>query len=202
MISCRGDQGETRAAAVAERLHLAPPHEILDATPAFEKLLVEYDSQAAYECHIPALIEWMKSADFSHDPASRSHIIPVLYNGEDLQSAAEQVGMHVDDFIALHQAPTYRVALIGFSPGFPYLSGLDSRLHTPRRAVPRPIISAGAVGIGGSLTGIYSLPTPGGWNLIGTTCTRLFDLSRYTSPGSAESAFLLRAGDSVKFVAQ
>lgn len=202
MISFRGDQAETWAAASAERLHLAPPHEILDATPAFEKLLVEYDSQAAYECHIPALIEWMKSADLSHDPASRSHVIPVLYNGEDLQSAAEQVGMHVDDFIALHQAPTYRVALLGFSPGFSYLSGLDSRLHIPRRAVPRPMIPAGAVGIGGSLTGIYSLPTPGGWNLIGTTSTCLFDLSRCTSLDLAESAFLLRAGDSVKFVAQ
>ncbi len=200
MIAFQGEQAETWAAALADKLHAAPPHQILDATPAFEKLLVEYDNQSTYERRISTLIEWMEMAEFSRDPTIKSHTIPVCYNGEDLLSAAEQVGMRVDDFISLHLAPTYRVALLGFSPGFPYLSGLDSRLHIPRRAVPRPSIPAGAVGIGGNLTGIYSLPTPGGWNLIGTTSACLFDLSRCPSPDTAESAFLLRAGDSVKFV--
>jgi inhibitor of KinA len=90
-------------------------------------------------------------------------------------------------------APDYLVHMIGFAPGFPYLGGLDARLATPRRAEPRPLVPAGAVGIAGLQTGIYSLPTPGGWQLIGRTPLRLFD------PAAAEPS-LLRAGQHLRFV--
>jgi inhibitor of KinA len=83
--------------------------------------------------------------------------------------------------------------MVGFAPGFPYLGGLDARLATPRRVQPRPLVPAGAVGIAGAQTGIYSLPTPGGWQLIGRTPLRLFEASR-ARPS------LLQAGDRLRFV--
>jgi inhibitor of KinA len=84
------------------------------------------------------------------------------------------------------------VSCIGFTPGFPFLSGMPAKLATPRRATPRKEIPAGAVGIGGAQTGIYPLQSPGGWNLIGRTPLRLFD-SKQNPPA------LLRAGDRVRF---
>jgi KipI family sensor histidine kinase inhibitor len=88
--------------------------------------------------------------------------------------------------------------LLGFSPGFPYLVGLDPRLRTPRRANPRPHVPAGSVALGGCHTGIFSIDSPGGWNLLGTTATRIFDPERREPDDSA--MFLLRPGDRVKFL--
>ena len=84
--------------------------------------------------------------------------------------------------------------MIGFAPGFPYLGGMDARLATPRRAQPRPLVPAGAVGIAGPQTGIYSLPTPGGWQLIGRTPLPLFN-PEWAAPSR------LRAGQRLRFVA-
>ena len=122
--------------------------------------------------------------------------IPVYYGGEfglDLDLVAAHTGLAVDDVIARHSAPEYLVHMIGFAPGFPYLGGLDARLATPRRAQPRALVPAGAVGIAGPQTGVYSLPTPGGWQLIGRTPLRLFDAAR-ARPS------LLQAGDRLRFV--
>jgi KipI family sensor histidine kinase inhibitor len=98
----------------------------------------------------------------------------------------------------LHSATLYKVYLLGFAPGFPYLGDLDPRLHTPRLAAPRPRVAAGSVAIGGEHTGIYSVDSPGGWNIIGRTTARLFDPAR-TGEDEREM-FLLRPGDRVKFV--
>ncbi|HEU5314150.1 MAG TPA: 5-oxoprolinase subunit PxpB, partial [Candidatus Udaeobacter sp.] len=94
--------------------------------------------------------------------------------------------------IRLHSAAEYRVACIGFVPGFPFLAGLPKKLATPRRDVPRKQIPPGSVGIGGAQTGVYPLCSPGGWNLIGRTPLRLFDPEK--NPPA-----LLRAGDRVRF---
>jgi len=120
----------------------------------------------------------------------------VCYGGDlgpDLAAVARHTGLSPAEVIALHTTPTYRVHMIGFAPGFPYLGGLDARLNTPRRAEPRPLVPAGAVGIAGAQTGIYSLPTPGGWQLIGRTPLRLF------AP-AADPPTLLRAGQHLRFV--
>jgi inhibitor of KinA len=122
--------------------------------------------------------------------------IPVCYGGDqgpDLAAVAHHTGLTPTEVIARHTAPTYLVHMIGFTPGFPYLGGLDAQLATPRRAEPRPLVPAGAVGIAGAQTGIYSLPTPGGWQLIGRTPLRLFD-------PNAASPSLLRAGQHLRFV--
>ena len=121
--------------------------------------------------------------------------IPVHYGGSfgpDLPEVAEYHGMTPSEVIALHSAVTYRVYMIGFSPGFPFLGGLDPRLHTPRKKSPREKVPAGSVGIADQQTGIYSLDSPGGWRLIGRTPVKLFDLSR-------EEPLLLGAGDRVLF---
>ena len=122
--------------------------------------------------------------------------IPVCYGGAfgpDLEAVAQHTGMSSAEVIARHSAPDYLVHIIGFAPGFPYLGGLDARLATPRRAQPRPLVPAGAVGIAGAQTGIYSLPTPGGWQLIGRTPLRLFD-------PAWEQPSRLQAGQRLRFV--
>ena len=101
--------------------------------------------------------------------------------------------MSTDDVVRIHSNADYVVQMIGFSPGFPYLAGLPPELQTPRRASPRLKVPMGTVAIGGSQTGIYSLETPGGWNIIGRTPVRLFDPQR-------EPSCLLRSGDAIRFV--
>ena len=122
--------------------------------------------------------------------------IPTAYGGEDgpdLSFVARQCGCSESDVIRMHSGREYVVYFIGFQPGFPYLGGLDSRLHVPRRNSPRQSVPAGSVAIAGEQTGIYPLRSPGGWHLIGRTNVRLFDPLR-TPPS------LLAAGDRVVFV--
>lgn len=120
---------------------------------------------------------------------------PVLYGGEhaaDLDELAALKNLSVAEVIRLHLEAEYRVYMIGFAPGFAYLGGLPEILHTPRLAVPRQRIEAGAIGIGGRQSSINSLPGPSGWRFIGRTPCRLFDPAR-------RDPFLLRAGDRVRF---
>lgn len=121
--------------------------------------------------------------------------IPVCYDPEfapDLDDVARHAQMSTKQVIDLHSTAEYRVACIGFVPGFPFLAGLPKKLATPRRDVPRKEIPPGSVGIGGAQTGIYPLRSPGGWNLIGRTPLKLFDPTK-------DPPTLLRAGDRVRF---
>jgi inhibitor of KinA len=121
--------------------------------------------------------------------------IPVCYDvefGFDLDRVAEHTKLTEREIVDLHRAGEYRVACIGFVPGFTFLAGLPKNLATPRRDVPRKEIPAGSVGIGGAQTGIYPLRSPGGWNLIGRTPLKLFDPSK--NPPT-----LLHPGDRVRF---
>jgi len=131
---------------------------------------------------------------------TRSHTVEVIYNGADLESVAKACSLTVEQVIELHSAPIYTVRMLGFSPGFPYLEGLDPRLHLERLASPRNQIEPGAVAIGGSHAGIYSVASPGGWHLLGHTDFTLFDLTaaRQSSPNPKE-VFALSPGDQVRF---
>jgi inhibitor of KinA len=125
----------------------------------------------------------------------RSVDIPVCYDPEfapDLDDVARHAELSTKEVVDLHSAGEYRVACIGFVPGFSFLAGLPKKLATPRRDTPRKEIPPGSVGIGGAQTGIYPLRSPGGWNLIGRTPLKLFDPAK-TPP------VLLRAGDRVRF---
>jgi len=121
--------------------------------------------------------------------------IPVCYDSEfapDLNDVARHTQIPATEVVDLHSTTEYRVACIGFVPGFPFLAGLPEKLATPRRDVPRKEIPPGSVGIGGAQTGIYPLRSPGGWNLIGRTPLKLFDPTK--NPPA-----LLRPGDRVRF---
>jgi KipI family sensor histidine kinase inhibitor len=129
-------------------------------------------------------------------PEGRLVELPVRYGGEfgpDLEGVADHCELTAADVVCLHTAPVYRVAMLGFAPGFAYLFGLDARLAAPRLATPRLKVEPGSVGIAGSQTGVYALSTPGGWRIIGRTMLALFDPRR-------DEPFMLNAGDRVKFV--
>lgn len=169
---------------------------ITDFSIAFDKVLLEFEPDARPD---RAEFEQQLSGLLAPDVAeSTLHEIPVAYDGLDLADVAERHGLSISEVVEIHSAPIYEVALLGFSPGFPYLTGLDRRLHTPRRSNPRSQIPVGSVAIGEMHTGIYSVESPGGWNLIGSTEVRLFDFDRRDPDDAA--MFLLRAGDRVKFV--
>ena len=194
-----------RVRAVTSRLARESHEAISDVVPAYASVAVHYDP-AAVRCRRDetpheALSHWvanrLEGVGASQEEQGPLVEIPVRYggaNGPDLAELASARGLTPADVVALHTAPEYVVHFVGFMPGFAYLGGLDERLATPRRAVPRTSVPAGSVAIGGTQTGVYPVPSPGGWQLIGRTDTVLFDPAR--SP-----AALLAAGDRVRFVA-
>lgn len=121
--------------------------------------------------------------------------IPVCYDREfafDINDVARAAGLTEDEVIRRHASAAYRVACVGFIAGFPFLSGLPSELATPRRAIPRKEVPAGSVAIGSAQTGVYPRNSPGGWNVIGRTPLRLFDVQR-------DPPVILQTGDRVRF---
>ncbi len=176
---------------------------VLDIVPGFASIAVHYDpariagsAGVTANAAITAAVEGVLRNSVAIPAAgSRLTEIPVCYDSSlapDIEEVARHAGLTADQVVELHVAPEYVVHMIGFLPGFPYLGGLDARLTTPRRSTPRTRVPAGSVGIGGSQTGVYSIDSPGGWQLIGRTATRLFDVER-------DAPVLLRIGDKVRF---
>lgn len=104
--------------------------------------------------------------------------IPVRYDGQDLADVARLRGVSTEEVVRMHTARTYTAGFFGFAPGFAYLTGLDPALHLPRRGSPRTEVPAGTVAIASEYTGVYPRRSPGGWHLLGTTTTPLWDLDR------------------------
>lgn len=187
-----------RCRGLLNSLDSQPLEGLRDVTPAYCSLLLEFDEATDVAGQRAKLEELLKSARPRPREEAALFEIPVCYNGPDLEEFARRNTLSVSNVIELHSAVTYSVFLIGFSPGFPYLGPLDSRLHAPRLDTPRPRVPAGSVAVGGEHTGIYSIASPGGWWLIGTTELQIFSPAKARDAGSAE-AFLLRQGDLVKF---
>ena len=193
------DDTNARVHRAVVRIREVQPAWLRDLVPAYASLAIFFDPDA-----IDALaVERWLDAQLADDSiatdvdASRCIEIPVVYGGEfgeDLDSAALELGLSSSALTERHAAATYTVAMIGFAPGFPYLSGLDPALALPRLATPRTRVPAGSVAIGGAQTGLYPRESPGGWRLIGRTPLRLFDPTR-------PSPSLLSPGDRVRFVA-
>jgi inhibitor of KinA len=185
-----------------EQLSSQPPAGVLDIVPGFASIAVHYDpAQSAGAGATPhvaiseAVEELLRTAVVTPSGEARLVEIPVCYDpslAPDLDEVAAHARLTPAQVVELHSAPDYVVHMIGFLPGFPYLGGLDPRLTTPRRSSPRTRVPAGTVGIGGSQTGVYTIDSPGGWQLIGRTARRLFDVER-------DPPTLLRIGDKVRF---
>ena len=184
-----------RIQATARALEAARIPHVEDIVPAYLALTVFYDPlHATYGEMSAKLLEACAAATLSAGLAMEPHhhVILVRYDGIDLDAVATATGLSPADVIARHTHREYSVDLLGFVPGFAYLSELDKSLQLPRRAEPRPHVNAGSVAIAASQTAVYPLDTPGGWHIIGNTETIMFDPSR-------DPPALLRAGDTVRF---
>ncbi len=183
--------------AMAAVLRARTPVGVVEVVPTYRSLLVTYDpletGAARLRDEIDALEDRIGEIPV---PEPRTVEIPVCYGGAfgpDLDFVAETHGLTEDEAVSIHAGTVYPIYMIGFTPGFPFLGGLDPRLHTPRLDTPRSAVPAGSVGIANDQTGIYPVTSPGGWRLIGRTPLRLFDPDR-------ADPFLYRAGDRIRFV--
>jgi KipI family sensor histidine kinase inhibitor len=123
--------------------------------------------------------------------------IPVCYDmvfGLDMEYLCSYVGLSKEEVIKIHTSKVYLVYMLGFTPGFFYLGGMDTRLYCPRKENPRLKIESGSVGIAGDQTGVYSVDSPGGWQLIGKTPVKIFNKNRM------DTLFKVKQGDLVRFV--
>jgi len=205
----RNDSDATSEAVLAalHRLESAKIPGVVDLAPAYTTIAVFFDPIRVVEAgaSFASVIDWLtekiqralnKNTKRKQKKAeTRTVEIPVCYENEfapDLGVVARRANISPQEVTKIHAAPEYRVACVGFTPGFGFLSGLDPKLATPRRSTPRTDVPPGSVAIGGTQTGIYPIRSPGGWNIIGRTPLRMFDVRR--NPPT-----LLCTGDRIRF---
>ena len=156
---------------------------IKDIYPTYNSLVINYDNLTidyqALKKKIESLV-FEIIVNYDKNVSSDKVLeIPVKYGGEfgpDLKIMSKKLNISEESIINIHSSPIYRIYMIGFMPGFPYLGGLDERISFPRLSTPRIKVPAGSVGIAGKQTGIYPFESPGGWNIIGRTELSLFDV--------------------------
>ena len=169
---------------------------IVELVPTYGSLLVVYDQLAVgYAGLIEQLKILAEGLEGVEIPEREVVEIPVVYGGEygpDLGIVAQLNSLSEDEVIKRHSEAEYPIYMLGFVAGFPYLGGMDKSIAAPRKQTPRLKIPAGSVGIAGQQTGIYSVESPGGWQIIGRTPLKLYDAAR-------EKPILLRAGQSIRF---
>jgi inhibitor of KinA len=172
---------------------------VTELTPAYSTVAVFFDPARieSFDRLKTTIGSILSASSFEDESKIETPLIeiPVCYDREfalDLDDVAGVAGVDGAEVIRRHSSAAYRVNCVGFIAGFPFMSGLPSELATPRRAAPRKEVPAGSVGIGGAQTGIYPRTSPGGWNLIGRTPLRLFDVQR-------DPPTILQAGDRVRF---
>jgi KipI family sensor histidine kinase inhibitor len=191
------DAANQRVLALDRTIAREPIAGVTETVPTYRSLLVHYDP---VQIGFDALSEQLAAlAQLPVPPVTttRRWRIPVVYGGEhgiDLEDVARVLNTTPDDIVARHVAGDYRVAMIGFTPGWSYLSGLEQSLHMSRRQNPRLLTPAGTISIGGVQTGVQCLAGPSGWHLLGRTPVRTYQLHR-------DPTFLLEPGDAVTFAA-
>jgi 5-oxoprolinase (ATP-hydrolysing) subunit B len=191
------DAANRRVLALDRAMASAPVAGVTETVPTYRSLLVHYDPvQTSFETLGEQILTLAKLPVPATTKARRWRI-PVVYGGEhgvDLEDVAKTLKTTPDDIVARHVAGDYRVAMIGFTPGWSYLSGLADFLHLPRRQNPRLLTPAGTISIGGVQTGVQCLAGPSGWHLLGQTAVRTYQLHR-------NPIFLLEPGDQITFAA-
>jgi 5-oxoprolinase (ATP-hydrolysing) subunit B len=191
------DAANQRVLALDRTLAREPVLGITETVPTYRSLLVHYDPELIGFDALSAKLAELAQLPVPPQGKMRRWRIPVVYGGEhgiDLEDVAGTLNTTPDDIVARHVAGDYRVAMIGFTPGWSYLSGLDSSLHLSRRQNPRLLTPAGTISIGGVQTGVQCLAGPSGWHLLGRTPVRTYQLRR-------DPIFLLEPGDHVTFSA-
>lgn len=167
-----------------------------ELVPTYCALLINYNPLVLSYDELSAKLEELSQGLVVKSDTDRQVVeIPVAYGGEygpDLAEVAAAHGMTEQQVIDIHSQPEYPIYMLGFVAGFPYLGGMSEKIATPRKESPRLKIEAGSVGIAGSQTGIYSVESPGGWQIIGRTPLKLYDTDR-------EQPVLLSAGQYIKF---
>lgn len=183
---------ERSAVRFAAAVRAAAPPWLHDVVPAYASVGVYFDADVI---RTPEVVQFLEQVPVGDDEltAGRSHVIPVCYEmGPDLPFVCEHLRLPADEVIRLHTGTEYTVYAIGFVPGFPYLGYLPPALcGVPRLSSPRVRVEAGSVGLTGKQTGLYPLPRPGGWPLVGRTPLTVVDV--------ADDYFPLRVGDRVRF---
>jgi len=177
-------------------LEREPIRGIVELIPTYCSLLIQYDPMdlryGQLRDKLEALVTQLDEVEM---PPKQVVEIPVAYGGEygpDLGEVARTHNISEEEVIKLHSEPEYPIYMLGFVAGFPYLGGMNKAIATPRKKSPRLKIEAGSVGIAGEQTGIYSVESPGGWQIIGRTPLKLYDVNR-------NEPVLLKAGQYIKF---
>lgn len=173
------------------------PEGVKESVPTYRSLLIEYDPEKTTYVKLCSRVRNLEEKPSAAGIESSPHriVIPAAYGGEfgpDLEDLARLNNMTTEEVVRLHSEKEYRVYMVGFVAGFPYLGEVDERIATPRLSTPRLRVPAGSVGIAGKQTGIYPCEAPGGWRIIARTPLRLFDY-RKSLPG------IIKPGDIVKF---
>lgn len=186
------------AQAQALALRLREVGTWLEVIPGIDTVLVRFNAAQRDADKAREEIEAVLAQEITelHESAGLLEI-PVVYGGEcgpDLDALCGVTGLSAAELIELHTRGVYSVDMIGFTPGFAFIGGLDECFRVPRRKEPRQRVAAGSVGIADGRTGLYAMASPGGWNIIGRTPYQLFD-------AAAENPFVLRAGMLVRFKA-
>lgn len=201
ILKAGDDISQGTNAVVRKLLHIIQQENIeglIDLVPSYNELMVCYDPSVTGLHDLVGRFQSLEKDMVSMElPPASLVTIPVAYGGEfgpDLKEVADRNGLSEEEVVRIHSSTTYLVYMLGFTPGFCYLGGMDQRIATPRKENPRMKIPAGAVGIAGSQTGIYPMASPGGWQLVGQTPMKLFDPLR-------KPIFMVSQGDSIRFEA-
>jgi KipI family sensor histidine kinase inhibitor len=186
-----------RVARLASEVRAHDLPGLIGVVPAYAELAVHFEPLVTDSGALTDLLSRLAAAELARPAPDLSgpgttHIIPVRYDGPDLEAVAHRLELPIAEVIRRHADRTYQVLFLGFVPGFAYLGPLDPSLALPRRPEPRRRIPAGTVAIAGEQTAVYPIETPGGWHLIGRTATICFDPLR-------DVPNLLAAGDRVRF---
>ena len=172
-----------------------PIHGVVNIHPGYSSMLLTLDKMANIDDTLRVVENILDVVHNSEPPEAKLVEVPVLYGGnygKDIQRVVQFSKLSESEIIQRHQTRKYLVYFLGFSPGFPYLGGMDQDLTTPRIQTPRKRVPQGSVAIAGGHTGIYPFSSPGGWNLIGRTPLKIFNIS---NPHNS----LIQMGDKVQF---
>ena len=183
--------GRDQVLGLRAALRRAEPDGVGELIPAARTLLIRYDGNRWNGERIESLLAELP-AEYPEREESREQVVPVRYDGADIDEVAELSGLSAREVVQRHLATEYTVAFCGFVPGFAYLTGLDPALRLPRRETPRTQVPAGSVAIADEYTGVYPRSSPGGWRLIGRTDLPVWDLGR-------DPVTLLPPGTRVRF---